>query len=102
MKHLIILGDGMADHPIERLGGQTPLQYVNPECMNRLARDGRCGRLLTVPEGYIFVMGDNRNESLDSRSAEVGPIPYNRIVGRARSVIWPLSSFRSLALKNEI
>ena len=52
MKHLIILGDGMADHPIERLGGQTPLQYVNPECMNRLARDGRCGRLLTVPEGY--------------------------------------------------
>ena len=51
MKHLIILGDGMADHPIERLGGQTPLQYVNPECMNRLARDGRCGRLLTVPEG---------------------------------------------------
>lgn len=52
MKHLIILGDGMADHPIERLGGQTPLQYVNPECMNRLSRDGRCGRLLTVPEGY--------------------------------------------------
>ena len=52
MKHLIILGDGMADHPIERLGGQTPLQYVIPECMNRLARDGRCGRLLTVPEGY--------------------------------------------------
>ena len=52
MKHLIILGDGMADHPIEKLGGQTPLQYVNPECMSRLARDGRCGRLLTVPEGY--------------------------------------------------
>ena len=52
MKHLIILGDGMADHPIERVGGQTPLQYVSPECMNRLARDGRCGRLLTVPEGY--------------------------------------------------
>ncbi|MCI7010195.1 MAG: cofactor-independent phosphoglycerate mutase [Prevotella sp.] len=52
MKHLIILGDGMADHPIERLGGLTPLQYANPECMNRLARDGRCGRLLTVPEGY--------------------------------------------------
>ena len=55
-----------------------------------------------VPEKCVFVMGDNRNESLDSRSAEVGPIPYNRIVGRARSVIWPLSSFRSLALKNEI
>ena len=52
MKHLIILGDGMADHKVERLGGKTLLQYARPECMNRLAREGRCGRLITVPDGF--------------------------------------------------
>ncbi len=52
MKHIIILGDGMADHKIERLGNKTPLQYARPEHMNRLAREGRCGRLITVPEGF--------------------------------------------------
>ena len=52
MKHIIILGDGMADHKVERLGGKTLLQYARPEYMNRLAREGRCGRLVTVPEGF--------------------------------------------------
>lgn len=52
MKHLIILGDGMADHPIERLEGKTPLEYMRPEYMNMLAHNGRTGRLVTVPEGY--------------------------------------------------
>ena len=42
----------MADHQVERLGGKTLLQYAHPECMNRLAREGRCGRLITVPEGF--------------------------------------------------
>lgn len=52
MKHIIILGDGMADHPISRLGGKTPLQYVRPEYMEKLAKEGRTGRLITVPEGF--------------------------------------------------
>lgn len=52
MKHLIILGDGMADHKIARLGDKTPLQYARPEMMNLLAREGRTGRLVTVPEGF--------------------------------------------------
>ncbi|MBR5062950.1 MAG: cofactor-independent phosphoglycerate mutase [Prevotella sp.] len=52
MKHIIILGDGMADHPVERLGGRTPLQYAQTPYMDLLAKDGRCGRLITVPEGF--------------------------------------------------
>ncbi len=52
MKHIIILGDGMADLPGERLGGKTLLQYARPPMMDRLAREGRCGRLVTVPEGF--------------------------------------------------
>ena len=52
MKHIIILGDGMADHPVERLGGKTLLQYAHTPVMDLLAKEGRCGRLLTVPEGF--------------------------------------------------
>ena len=52
MKHIIILGDGMADHPVERLGGKTPLQHANTPYMDLLAKNGRCGRLITVPEGF--------------------------------------------------
>lgn len=52
MKHIIILGDGMADHAVERLGGKTLLQYADTPYMDMLARKGRCGRLLTVPDGY--------------------------------------------------
>ena len=52
MKHIIILGDGMADNPVERLGGKTLLEYARPQYMNMLARQGRTGRLMTIPEGY--------------------------------------------------
>lgn len=52
MKHIIILGDGMADHPIKKLGGLTPLQATDTPYMDLLARKGRTGRLITVPEGF--------------------------------------------------
>jgi len=52
MKHIIILGDGMADHAVERLGGKTLLQYADKPYMDMLARKGRCGRLITVPDGF--------------------------------------------------
>ena len=52
MKHIIILGDGMADLPVERLGGKTLLQYASKPMMDQLAKEGRCGRLITIPEGF--------------------------------------------------
>ena len=52
MKHIIILGDGMADHKVASLDNKTLLQYARPEYMNMLAREGRTGRLMTVPEGF--------------------------------------------------
>lgn len=42
----------MADHPVERLGGKTLLQAADKPMMDLLARKGRCGRLITVPEGF--------------------------------------------------
>ena len=52
MKHIIILGDGMADHAVARLGGKTLLQYADTPYMNRLACEGRTGRLMTIPDGF--------------------------------------------------
>ena len=52
MKHIIILGDGMADLPVKRLGDKTLLQCANKPMMDKLACEGRCGRLITVPEGF--------------------------------------------------
>ena len=42
----------MADHAVERLGGKTLLQYADKPVMDRLAHEGRCGRLVTVPDGF--------------------------------------------------
>ena len=50
----------------------------------------------TVPEGRIFVMGDNRNNSEDSRFADVGFVPYDLIKGKAILVFWPISQYKTL------
>lgn len=52
MKHIIILGDGMADWKVPSLGNKTLLQYAETPNMNRIARLGRSGLLCTVPEGF--------------------------------------------------
>jgi 2,3-bisphosphoglycerate-independent phosphoglycerate mutase len=52
MKYIVVLGDGMADEPLEELGGLTPLAYAQTPCMDRMARDGACGMLRTIPDGY--------------------------------------------------
>ena len=44
MKHLVIVADGMADHPVERLGGKTLLQFADVPNMDALACNGRTGR----------------------------------------------------------
>ena len=49
MKYIIILGDGMADYPIESLGNKTPLMAANIPTIDMLAKKGRCGKLITVP-----------------------------------------------------
>jgi len=51
-KTIIFLGDGMADEPVAELGGRTPLQAAVKPAMDRIAREGRSGTLLTLPAGY--------------------------------------------------
>ena len=50
MKYIIVLGDGMADEPLAAYGGKTPLQMADKPSIDWLAKMGRTGRLITVPE----------------------------------------------------
>jgi len=52
MKYLLVLGDGMADEPLAELGGMTPLEYAKTPNMDRIAREGACGMLRTIPDGF--------------------------------------------------
>ena len=52
MKHIILLGDGMADWPCEELGGKTLLQYADTPHLDWLARNGKNGLLQTVQKGF--------------------------------------------------
>lgn len=49
MKYIIILGDGMADEPIEKLGGKTPLMLANTPNIDKLCAKSRTGKFITVP-----------------------------------------------------
>lgn len=51
VKYILIIGDGMADNPVESLGGKTPLEYASIPNIDRLAMEGELGSLLTVPRG---------------------------------------------------
>ena len=88
MKHIIILGDGMADLPVERLGGKTLLQYAHKPMMDQLAREGRTGRLVTVPEGFppgsevanTAILGYDLNKVYEGRGPlEAASIGYNMV-----------------------
>ncbi|MDD5603789.1 MAG: cofactor-independent phosphoglycerate mutase [Eubacteriales bacterium] len=51
MKYAVLLGDGMADHPVPELGGRTPLQTAKKPDMDMLAREGVTGMVRTIPPG---------------------------------------------------
>lgn len=86
MKHIIILGDGMADHAVARLGGKTLLQYADTPYMNLLARQGRTGRLMTIPTGLhpgsevanATILGYDMTQVYEGRGPlEAASIGYN-------------------------
>ncbi len=51
MKYILVIGDGMADNPVEALGGKTPLEHANIPTIDRLAAGGLLGSTINCPEG---------------------------------------------------
>ena len=71
--------------------------YINQEDEDVMVeRSGMVYREFTVPKGCIFVMGDNRNGSTDSRYAELGMVDTGYVLGRALCVAFPFSHIQSL------
>ena len=52
MKYIVVLGDGMADEPLAELGGKTPLEAARTPNFDRMAQEGACGMLRTIPDGF--------------------------------------------------
>ena len=76
MKYVVILGDGMADYPVEALGGKTPLQVARKPHIDELSRLGETGLVKTVPDGMkpgsdvanLAVMGYDPQKCYTGRS----------------------------------
>lgn len=51
MKYVVVLGDGMADYPIDDIGGKTPLEYAKTETLDKLASISEVGLVHTIPNG---------------------------------------------------
>lgn len=91
-RRLIVNGDAVDQSYVrggEDLGSPT---LTGRDC-RRLEME-RVGGACRVPAGMVFVMGDNRSNSEDSRV--LGPIPEDKIVGRAFTIIWPLGNIGRL------
>ncbi len=83
MKYLVVLFDGMADYPVEQLGGKTPLEYADTPNIDKLAKTATVGLIKTVADGLkpgsdvanLSVLGYNPDDSYTGRSPlEAGSI----------------------------
>ncbi len=87
---------GMPGDTVDLIGNKV---YVNGEELNEeyypyftYAYDPLITFPLTVSENMVFVMGDNRPESKDSRSSQLGEVPIDAILGKCAVRIWPINS----------
>lgn len=76
MKYLVVLGDGMADRPLEELGGKTPLEYADTPVMDAYSKMSEIGMVHTIPDGMkpgsdtanLSVLGYDPKEYYSGRS----------------------------------
>ena len=80
----------VVDGGLVMVNGEEVIEsYINEQSFMQ----GTMSYPFVVPEGCVFVMGDNRNHSADSRSVEIGPLKVDDIIGKAFFRIMPLSGF---------
>ncbi|GAB3646523.1 S26 family signal peptidase [Glycomyces tarimensis] len=82
--------NGISLHEGEYVYDDAPLDVEPGNCHSRLFEEER------IPEGYVWVMGDHRGNSQDSRCQ--GPVPVENIIGRAIALVWPTDRARNLEI----
>ena len=97
-KRIIAVGGDTVDIDFEKgtvtvNGGVLEENYISEPTTRD---EGAFEYPLTIPEGYVFVLGDNRNISKDSRHADVGLVPEDEIIGKAVMKVFPFGSFGTI------
>lgn len=90
---------GLPGETIQIIDGKV---YINEQLLDDpygfedITYYGEAIEPIHINEGHYFVLGDNRNESVDSREASIGVIPEEKIIGRAIFVLYPIRSFGTI------
>ena len=86
---------GMPGQTVDIVDGKV---YVDGKMLDEPYYDGTTSSIdptveypVTVEEDHVFVMGDNRNHSTDSRASSLGQVPFDAILGKSQIRIWPLN-----------
>ncbi|MBQ7886182.1 MAG: signal peptidase I [Clostridia bacterium] len=87
---------GLPDETIELRAGELYVDGQHVEQNFEMTPNEAYFGPYTVPPGHYFVVGDNRNNSKDSRSAMVGPLSRDEIKGHVRAVVFPIGNFRMM------
>ena len=90
---------GLPNETVQIINGKV---YINEQLLNDpygyedITNYGSASAPITIGEGQYFVLGDNRNKSVDSRDPAIGLINEDDIIGRAVFVLYPIRSFGSI------
>ena len=81
MKYVLVIGDGMADFPVEELSGKTPLQAAKKPVIDRLAGQGLVGEVRTVPRGvYLAALVRICSSTKENHFLSVRTVPGRELI----------------------